>query len=187
MNYALRICVYVLVVCVSFLTYATAIGKNNTNETASKDRFQWNEHARLTWDDFKGEVKAPHDESAAATNCGIGFKTSMPTAGGKPEIIVYNVFYTNKSWVRPDARIQSILDHEQGHFDLCEIYTRKLKERTNNFDLTAPGAKQKLMHIYAEVSSEYETRQQAYELETIHGTNLAEQRKWQGIIATELM
>ena len=89
--------------------------------------------------------------------------------------------------MRSDARVQSILDHEQGHFDLCEIYTRKLKYRVSNFDLGTPGVKQVLMDIYSEVSREYETRQQAYEVETNHGTNIAQQKRWQEMIANELI
>ena len=133
-----------------------------------------------------GKVTATHDESAAATYCSIGFKTSAPAAGSTQEIIVYNTFYVNKSWVRTDAHIPSILDHEQGHFDLCEIYTRQLRDRMRDIDPAAPGMKDLLMQIYAEVSNEYEARQQAYEQETIHGTDLATQKKWQQAIAAEL-
>ncbi len=187
MNCVLRNCVCSLVLVVACVL--SAIGKNSigANEANSSDHFQWQEHTHLSWDDFKGVVNAPHDESAAATYCSIGFKTNTPAPGAKPEIVVYNSFYINRSWVREDAKIQSILDHEQGHFDLCEIYTRKLKSMVAHFDLDSPGAKNVLMDIYAQVSSEYETRQQAYELETTHGTNLAEQRRWQRIIGSELM
>ncbi len=167
----------------------SAAGKDDSspvNTNSAKDNFQWMEHARLSWDDFKGAVNAAHDESAAATYCAIGFKTNAAAPDGKQEIIVYNTFYVNKSWVRTDAHIASILDHEQGHFDLCEIYTRQLRNRVHDIDPGAPGVKETLMHIYAEVSSEYEARQQAYEQETIHGTDIANQKKWQQMIADEL-
>ena len=188
MNCARRNCVSALVSFFVCVTCLTAVGKDNTNlKVAAREKFQWQEHTQLSWDDFKGEVNTTHDESAAATCCSIGFKTNTPVSGGKPEIVVYNTFYTNRSWVRPDARIPSILNHEQGHFDLCEVYTRKLKERMKNFDISMPGVKQELMNIYAEVSKEYEARQQCYEVETVHGTNLDVQRRWQDMIAHELM
>lgn len=188
MNCARMNCAMALVSFFVCLTGLTATGKDDTNlNVAAWGRFQWQEHTRLSWDDFKGEVNTTHDESAAATCCSIGFKTDIPASGGKPEIIVYNTFYADRSWVRPDARIQSILDHEQGHFDLCEVYTRKLKGRMKNFDIGMPGVKQELMNIYAQVSKEYEARQQCYEEETVHGTNIAAQRRWQDMIARELM
>ena len=189
MNCVSNGCAYTLMgIFVCFCGFR-AIGRGNTssvNNDNTKDRFQWMEHAKLSWDDFKGEVNATQDESAAATCCSIGFKTNAPTPGGKQEIIVYNTFYVNRSWVRTDARITSILDHEQGHFDLCEIYTRKLRDRMQDIDLSTPGIKQTLMQIYTDLSREYEARQQAYEQETIHGTDIATQKRWQQMIAEEL-
>ncbi len=148
--------------------------------------FQWKDHKALTWEDFKGPVNAASDESAAATHCGIGFRVNNIGASGKPEVVVYNSFYINKSWVRPDAKIPAILEHEQGHFDLCEIYTRKLRSLLFNFRFDIAEVKPALMNIFTEVNDLYERRQQAYESETSHGTNLAQQKKWQDIISKEL-
>jgi two-component sensor histidine kinase len=99
----------------------------NSATAGAVTEFQWKDHKRLSWADFKGPVNALSDESAAATHCGIGFRVNNAGVSGKPEVVVYNAFYINKSWVRPDAKIAEILDHEQGHFDLCEIYTRRLR------------------------------------------------------------
>lgn len=160
---------------------------SSANSSKQNDQFQWNEHNKLCWDDFRGEVKAANDESAAATNCGIGFRLKTNVPGSKPEVIVYNTFYANKSWVRPDGKIPSILDHEQGHFDLCEIYTRKLSMRMNHFDFDVPDVMQALMSIFYEINQEYESRQQAYEQETAHGTNTIEQKRWRDMMVQELM
>lgn len=189
MNCVQRVCVFAMIGFSTVFSSITTIAREDiaTNGALTVKQFQWKDHARLSWEDFKGPVSTSHDESAAATCCSIGFKTTAPVDGGKPGLVVYNTFYVNKSWVREDAHLQSILDHEQGHFDLCEIYTRKLRERMSTLDLSSPGIKQQMMDIYAQVSNEYEARQQAYELETTHGTNFAEQRKWQQAIASELM
>jgi len=156
-----------------------------TTAVAKSTEFQWSEHGRLTWEDFRGPVKPLDDETAAATHCGIGFRTNS-NAEGKPEIEVYNAFYVNKSWVRPDAHMQSILDHEQGHFDLCEIYTRKLRNEMSRFDFSVADVRGSLMSIYERVSDEYEARQQAYESQTAHGTISSEQKRWQNTISNEL-
>ena len=148
--------------------------------------FQWKDHNKLSWEDFRGPVNAASDESAAATHCGIGFRVNNAGVSGKPEVVVYNSFYINKSWVRPDAKIATILDHEQGHFDLCEIYTRRLRALLAEYRFDGKDAKPALMNIFTAINDEYESRQQAYESETGHGTNLAQQKKWQGIIGREL-
>ena len=165
--------------------------KNNDPEvvkpviTTAVNQFQWSEHNQLSWDDFRGDVHAANGESAAATHCGIGFRTQNGQ-GNKMEIIVYNTFYTERSWVKKDAKLPSILAHEQGHFDLCEVYTRKLRARLNNCHFNATDLKKVLMNIYTDLSAEYESRQQLYEQETIHGTDLAQQQKWQAMIKQEL-
>jgi uncharacterized protein DUF922 len=197
---AWKICVYAVFVGVFLCVHSVAasakdekeskgliVEKTTTGISVPVDQFQWNEHNKLSWSDFRGEVKAANDESAAATHCGIGFRTGVNVPGKKPEVTVYNTFYANKSWVRKDAKISSILTHEQGHFDLCEIYTRKLRNRMTNFDFNVSDVKQALLAIYSEISSEYESRQQAYERETTHGTNLEQQKRWSDAIAGELI
>ena len=165
----------------------TASGATAEASAPTAIAFQWKEHNKLSWDDFQGPVNATNAESAAATHCSMGFKTNFQNAEQKPEVIVYNKFYINKSWVRSDAKISTILVHEQGHFDLCELYTRELKKRLDNFNFTmATNAKQQLYDIYVEVNREYETRQAAYEHETLHGTNLRVQKQWAKTIAMEL-
>jgi len=199
MNCARRSCVhaflFVFFVCSQSIAAFCKDGKeskslipenNRIVSVEQSDHFQWHEHNKLSWDDFRGPVKSADDESAAATHCGIGFKTNINAPGGKPSVIVYNTFYTTKSWVRPDAKVQSILEHEQGHFDLCEIYTRMLRDRMNNFDFNVPDVKQALMSVYTEINNMYESRQQAYEQETTHGTNITQQKKWRQMMTQEL-
>lgn len=183
-----KICVYAVAALLTGIPVLSTSAKDDAVSVSAvpKMQFQWREHTKLSWSDFQGPVTAVERESAAATCCSIGFRTNM-LSDGRTEVEVYNTFYANKSWVKEDARIQSILDHEQGHFDLCEVYTRKLKQRIAKVDMNAAGVKQELMRIYSAVSSEYEARQQAYELETTHGTIIAEQKRWQQMIANELM
>ena len=171
----------------SNLNVATTTPNNNhAMADASAMEFQWADHSTLSWSDFQGAVNAVTDESAAATHCGIGFRTGRLTPDSKPGIIVYNTFYVNKSWVRADARIPEILVHEQGHFDLCEIYTRKLRQRMQGVDMNSADLRSVLEQIYFDVKSEYENRQQAYEDETTHGTNFAQQSRWRDNISKEL-
>jgi hypothetical protein len=167
-------------------TGVVANTKPNNSLPDATYEFQWIEHRRLSWEDFQGPVRANNEESAAATHCGIGFRINGMTQAGKPDVTVYNTFYTKKSWVRHDAKINSILEHEQGHFDLCEIFTRKLRNRVGDISLNTPDIKESLLAIFSEVNNEYEICQQAYEDETTHGTNIHEQKRWMEKISKEL-
>ncbi len=163
-------------------------GKEPSSTAARKpvSEFQWKDHSKLSWDDFKGPVDVTDDESAAATHCGLGFKVDPVPGSDKPKVTVYNAFYANRSWVRPDGKLTSILDHEQGHFDLCEIYTRKLKRQIDNFDFNVTDVRGALVKLFTAVNAEYEQCQQVYESETTHGTNIPVQRNWQNRISREL-
>jgi len=170
--------------------FAKGAGENSdVKPQVNQTQFHWNEKQKLTWEDFKGAIPANTDDNAAAaTYCSIGFEIDKKASDNKPEITVYNNFYINQSWVRADAKISDILAHEQGHFDLCELYTRKLKSRIDTAiaETDAAYVQESLRRIYNEVSAEYESRQVCYERETIHGTDIENQKKWTETIAGEL-
>ncbi|RYZ56228.1 MAG: DUF922 domain-containing protein [Sphingobacteriales bacterium] len=155
---------------------------------AYEHEMTWQKYRKLTWDDFRGPIPADADDiTAAATFCGIGFETNtISTTNNDLRIKVYNTFYTSHSWVRPEERNDRVLAHEQGHFDLCELYTRKLRQRMNSVQVNVHNLKSTLRNIYEEVQREYRNRQEAYEQETQHGVVEQEQLRWQRILEREL-
>ncbi len=150
--------------------------------------FAWDKNRKLTWDDFRGPIREDMgDQVAAATFCGIGFETNaIDNKANKVQVLVYNTFMTNQSWVRNEVKNKDILGHEQCHFDICELYTRKMREKMQHIDVPASQIKNVLNHIYDEVSSEYEARQEQYEQETEHGLIDGTQQRWTAEIAREL-
>lgn len=150
--------------------------------------FNWSPERKLTWDDFCGRVYKPQgeEEAVAVTYCGFGFETNTVTVSNKVQILVHNSFRKDISWVIPDERTPQVLEHEQGHFDLCEIYTRKLRDRFNTLNVTVYNLNSVLADAYREIGDEYKARQEAYETETQNGQNRVQQKKWERIIAKEL-
>ena len=141
----------------------------------TEKNFSWKEHPKLSWDDYQGPVKATYEESAACTLSSIGFRRSTPDRSGRVKVIVYNQFKVEQSWVKPDAKIDSILTHEQGHFDLNEIYTRELTRRMKNVNVDSMDD---IMKVYNQLMAEYSAKQNEYETQTAHGTNIVQQQKW---------
>lgn len=158
------------------------------NPKKYESEFSWRQDRKLTWDDFRGPIQSEmHPDVAAATFCGIGFETNtLTTRNNQVKIHVYNNFYPTQSWVRPGQEIPQILAHEQTHFDICELYTRKLRQRLDNISVSVSDLKTKLSAIYKEVQNEYRDRQQAYEDETEHGLIADQQGRWQNMINREL-
>ncbi len=148
----------------------------------------WSKVQKLTWDHFRGSVPVDAEAiTAAATYCGIGFEANaLSDTNSNFQVRVYNNFYINDSWARPEEMNDDVLAHEQGHFDLCELYTRKLRERMHQVQIDKQTMRTVLKKIYEDLQEEYQIRQQMYEDETAHGVNLQQQKKWQQILNLEL-
>src|ERR1700733_10251558 len=91
-------------------------------ETKSSSLIDWSADKRLTWSDFKARPDE-NSPNAALTGTNIQFDFAYSSQTG----FTYHItcrFDKNKSWGR--VKTDYILSHEQGHFDIAEIYTRKL-------------------------------------------------------------
>lgn len=180
------------------ITRRSERGKDNSCETVEADfykvpdpkqwetEFSWSRARRLTWSDFRGEMPPGKGGTAAETACGIGFETNSVSGSNPVEVFVYNSFSRVDSWVRPGVNDMVVLQHEQGHFDLCELYTRRFRERLSKIKVTGKTMKTVLPGMYNKLQQEYIERQQDYERDTRHGIDDIQQRRWQRIIAEEL-
>lgn len=169
--------------------YVTATLYKAENPKLYEREIKWTKERKLTWNDFRGPVQSQMgDMVAAATYCGFGFETNqLSSSNQKLKILVYNSFYTDKSWGHKEDQTPEVLVHEQGHFDLCELYTRKLRERMNNVtNVNVHNLQSKLNNIYEQIKKEYGDRQERYEEETEHGLIAQAQQRWLNDIAKEL-
>ena len=149
---------------------------------------EWTSDRKLTWEDFKGKPKPiSNTNSAAQTYCGFGFETNRVTMFKKTKIFTKNIFNCNLSWVRPDQKNrQDLLEHEQGHFDLCEVYTRQLRKKLEEKKLTVFNLSGDANIIFKELYALYLDRQELYEKETSYGIDTKRQTEWTNKISREL-
>lgn len=147
----------------------------------------WRQDRKLTWKDFK--AKAPlssQKDVAALTFCGIRYYSSRVLLTSPAKISVANVFYCNKSWVRKSQKKPSILRHEQLHFDLSEVYARKMRKALQEANLTGATLNTIGNSIFQMTNQEYQIRQDQYDKETNHGINQEKQIEWNLIVRKEL-
>jgi len=109
-------------------------------------------------------------------------------ADGSSGVRVRAVFFPERSWVRGD-RVDTLLAHEQGHFDLAEVYARRLRERLRKevaaaCRSSAPAAA--LQRIYDDVLDEAERESARYDADTDHGRRPEAQRQWRLLISAAL-
>jgi len=152
------------------------------------ETISWNIKVPLEWSDFKGKV--PKSGRAAATTAsGITYRFST-TNMKKVDVVeidfeVSTLFYPNKSWYKPELCNDIILSHEQLHFDISELYARKMRERLKNTKFTQ-NVKAEVKVIYKDILKELNNFQNSYDNETNFSRNREQQLLWNAKIAKAL-
>lgn len=149
----------------------------------------WSKTRKLTWNDFQGNIS--HDKTNEVINVykegeQDAARSRMTIAlyfqceGNKANHKIRAEFEKNNSWYNAKYKTESVLSHEQLHFDITELYARKLKAKLAA--LKSPCDK-------SFVGKEYQSNDQAfveftkqYDIETSHGVNKVEQSNWENKI-----
>ncbi|TMM56333.1 DUF922 domain-containing protein [Maribacter algarum] len=152
------------------------------------DTITWSAEKRLSWKDFKGKIP-PNNRAAATTASGITYRFS--TSGTKDNIEVDfkidTYFYPTKSWYQPELCDEVILSHEQLHFDISELYARKLRKRLGEATFTHGNVKAKVRSIYRKINIELNDFQNKYDDETNFSRDREQQLIWNEEIAKALL
>ncbi|GMN09437.1 hypothetical protein MTsPCn9_01070 [Croceitalea sp. MTPC9] len=151
-----------------------------------EDSYLWNKDFRLTWEDFKGAVP-PDAVPAATTASGISYKYSANLIHHevKLDFEVNAFFYPNESWYKPDVCNNLILSHEQLHFDISELFARKMRRRLSETSFS-DNVKSEIRKIYKETLEELSDFQDRYDWETNFSRNREQQLRWNKQIAAAL-
>jgi hypothetical protein len=152
-----------------------------SGKSFSQDVIAWDSAIKLTWADFAGkaDLGSPYN---AATISGILYKIYPRSDGYSDSIIA--VFYTSESWVKD--RTESALIHEQGHFDITEIFARKLRKRLQEFVPRRGDLNHQLNLLYDEMERERDAMENLYDQETGHSADPVRQARWNVRIRNEL-
>ena len=133
----------------------------------------WHHERLLTWDDFQGPPKR-HTDAAASTSTSLGI--SYQIVNGELTCQITCHFSKPKSW--GSLKTDYILAHEQAHFDITEIYARKLHEALSNYKLSRKNYQQDIGRIYNEIVDGKEAMQKAYDGESDHSRKRKQQTEW---------
>ncbi|UII80225.1 DUF922 domain-containing protein [Flagellimonas sp. CMM7] len=146
----------------------------------------WDSSERLTWADFRGKVP-PAAVPAATTASGISYKYSANLIHHEVELDfeVNAFFYPNESWYKPEICDDLILSHEQLHFDISELFARKMRDKLKRTSFS-DNVKAEIRKIYKEILKELEDFQDLYDWETSFSRNAEKQLEWNKKIAKAL-
>lgn len=148
---------------------------------SSAQLLEWNEYYRLTWDDFQGK---PTPVSKGDAGTFVQIKAKPYLVGGEAFYDVHAYFDREQSWATEKSR--SLLAHEQLHFDIAELYARKIRKRIHQ--LKSEGVKD-VSKINAAVRHLLEESNEAdirYDAETLHGSLRSKQAQWEEKVSNEM-
>lgn len=140
--------------------------------------FFWQKGYPLQWEHFQGKPDPSDLVHGAVTYAGIDVKVEKlePWSG----IITFKataIFDQALSWVNPAKKDTRLLAHEQLHFDIAEVYARRLEKKLNSLRLTQ-GDKSKVKRLHQRYTQAQLAFQESYDKETLHGIKHREQQAW---------
>lgn len=153
----------------------------------SQKKIEWNLKDKLSFDDFLGKID---DSSAAAAASAINIEYKIISQSiwtGKIKIRINAVFDRDRSWSKPEFENSQLLAHEQGHFDIAQIFAEKLQKKVNVEIKNSQDFSEKFLTLYDNLYDEYKQFQIKYEIETNYGTDVESQKKYQALIQDMLM
>lgn len=157
-------------------------------QVQSNQLLPWQQDRRLTWSDFQGEPEEEID-FRAMTNWQLSYDFQLSKVKGEinSQFNVYTFFDNQQSWVREGSGSQQLLQHEQLHFDIAELFARKLRKQFAIYSFRSENYKEELNLLFEASLDSCNVVQTQYDLDTEHGLNQKKQQDWQQKIDQELM
>jgi hypothetical protein len=149
-----------------------------------EDIIKWKREKKLTWADYKAQPDTT-GFTAAVTKCGISFST-VTSSYERYIFEVYATFESKKSWVWKKRASDTLLLHEQGHFDLTELYTRKFRKALSDSTFVISEIKTQIRKLFEVYVDSLNQRDFLYDKETRNSLNRKKQKEWTLQIMQEL-
>lgn len=160
--------IIILIVCFSF--------------TQGDNLIYWQATSKLTWDDFKGK---PNNSSPYKAFTQSEIKTAVAAKNNEAQITIKTFFDKNNSWVK-DSRTVALLAHEQLHFDITELWSRRFRQKLKGKTFSFKTFQKELTEIEKSIYKESKDMQVAYDNESQHAEMVASQKKWEKKTAEDL-
>ena len=139
------------------------------------DGMVWQKNRRLTWDDYQGK---PQHRFAAASTVYSMYRHIFKDSSGNITASVKALFYPKDSW-KGRWLDDALLAHEQRHFDIVELYARKLRKQLSTIVVSGKqDAENKLDSLHTIIDAEMDAYQDKYDEETDYSMAHDEQVSW---------
>lgn len=146
-----------------------------------KNKIEWNEFYKLTWYDFQGKAAEGSRGDAGAV---VQIKAKPYYVGKEIHYDVYAYFNRRKSWKKDIS--DQLLAHEQLHFDIAELYARKIRRQIEILKRQGANDSKSINKEIKKLLNESNSYDELYDLETLHGSLQKKQASWSRKISEEL-
>lgn len=169
------------IILLLFLLLPHLHSHSQDNVDAALEELSWNEYYKLQWDDFQGE---PDKNSLGDAATAVRIRAKPFIVKKQIHYDVVAIFTRSKSWYRDTS--PELLAHEQLHFDIAEVYARKIRRKIAEMkrqginDIKAYNA---AIHELLLESNQVDVQ---YDAETLHGAMTKRQAAWSEKVKGEL-
>ena len=147
----------------------------NAFAQSAADSLSWDENRKLTWDDFQGK---PEEKTIFGARTYTDIKYKLYDSGTGCRIVVRCLFLKKISWKADQNITPYSLQHEQLHFDLSELYARKLRKAFKEYKYSKDSVSYNVAAIYKKICAEKTEFNNQYDKETFHQVDRTRQLIW---------
>lgn len=150
------------------------------NTETDPPQINWQADRKLEWSDFTRRT-GPPEMFKAFSYTGISYVIDAPEGTVNIEVTPY--FLPEESWVHIEYLTNELLNHEQGHFDIAAVYAKELDDQLKPYEIDADAFTErdlakKIEAMFYVVFAEMDDCQKRYDAETLHGTAVEAQARW---------
>jgi hypothetical protein len=158
-------------------------GYAQLSKKMAKDTLIWRQDSSLSKESFKAKHQSGYP--FAAYTCATLFFYAKDR-DGELKFCIEAIFLKSKSFFMKEVS-PYLLNHEQIHFDIVELYARKMRQRLAEKDFKKiNNIRGEIQKQYDKAISELNKEQDKYDKDTEHGMNSAKQQVWNESIAAQL-
>ncbi len=162
------------------LTVSGSVHAQLTKKQA-QDTIVWKKDSLLVKENFqsKKSMNAPAYASTA-------IYLYQKEVNGNLMFYVEALFLKSTSFMKDESAY--ILNHEQLHFDICELHARKLRQKIAEKDFAkVRDIVGEIQRMYHKTVNEWQNEEVKYDKDTQHGINAAKQNIWDENIRSQII
>ena len=153
-------------------------------QTGNSDSICWSRNYKLKWSDFQGKQPAS-DSGRFKAGCSASIRAKGFMDKDLPNFRITNCFMKKVSWTTDTVSLK-LLEHEQLHFDIADLYARKMRKAIESLRKKKLKTYNSYTPTIQKLLEEREAADDEYDKECVHGTFYDQQKEWMVKVTKEL-